>query len=254
MEQQLYQLSLLFAGIFNLVMAGAILYGNFYFRYYEVYLRSRLLTASSIAIFGVGFLAHYYFGWRFCWPEAATALSVTYFHLGGMLLSWSHTSLLNPDYLDHYTAARDGVAVTACLAALWTGTKQGSELFLYIGICIFIVHVIWMSGIFLRTYYRVSHKLIEMKLGNVAGFVHWMLLSCYLIIGFGLGSIVFTAFLPTAIWPYSVLLCVGIGVFTYIFYSITEYGTVVDSTTNATEDVAMKEKKDLKNKNLSWNK
>lgn len=255
MEEQLYHLSLLLAGILNLIMAGALLYGNYYFRYYEIYHRSRLLTALCFAVFGVGFLTHYYYGWRFCWPEAATALSVTYFHLGGMMLSWSHTSLLNPEYLDHYTAIQDLVAAFVCLTFVWTGAIQGSELFLNVGIGIFVLHVAWMSAEFLLTYHRVRHRLLEIRLGNITGFVRWMLLSCYLIIGFGLGSVIFTAFLPTAVWPYTVLLCVGMAVFTYIFYSISEYGTVIDSTTNATEDVAMKDNtKSKRKKSILWNK
>jgi hypothetical protein len=64
-----------------------------------------------------------------------------------------------------------------------------------------------------------------------------MLLSCHLIIAFGIGSIVFTILLPTAIWPYTVLLCVGGMVFAYIYYSISEYGAVIDYATNVAEDV-----------------
>ena len=65
-----------------------------------------------------------------------------------------------------------------------------------------------------------------------------MLLSCHLIIVFGIGSIVVTACLPTAVWPYTLLMAIGILVFVYIFFSINDYGYVIDSTTNATEDVA----------------
>ena len=49
-----------------------------------------------------------------------------------------------------------------------------------------------------------------------------------------------TALLPEAVWPYSVLLCVGNAVFCYIYYSLDNYGAVVEAATNATEDIHKK--------------
>ena len=46
----------------------------------------------------------------------------------------------------------------------------------------------------------------------------------------------FTSFFPVVAWPFTVLLIVGAMVFVYIYYSINEYGLVIDSATNATED------------------
>jgi hypothetical protein len=36
--------------------------------------------------------------------------------------------------------------------------------------------------------------------------------------------------------PYTVLLCMGIAVYCYIFYSLTEYGNAIEASTCATED------------------
>ena len=93
---------------------------------------------------------------------------------------------------------------------------------------VFFLHVIWLVFVFYRTYYRVSRRLIAMQRGTAEQFVRWMLRSCHLIILFGVGSVTLTAFVPTAMWPYTLLLCCGIGVFFYIFYSLTEYGFVID--------------------------
>lgn len=87
------------------------------------------------------------------------------------------------------------------------------------------------------TYYRVKHRLQELALGSIEHFVKWMLLSCHLIISFGIGSIIITVSVPTLIWPYTVLEVVGILVFVYIFFSLNDYGNYIDSATNATEDV-----------------
>jgi signal transduction histidine kinase len=64
-----------------------------------------------------------------------------------------------------------------------------------------------------------------------------MSISCLLIIFFGFFSVIFTALLPHAIWPYTVLLCIGIAVFVYIFYSLDNYGTFIEAATCATEDI-----------------
>ncbi len=240
MEQQLYHLVLLVSGIVNLIMAFGLVYSSSDYHYYGVYRRSCLLTACSLAFFGIGFLLHDQFGWRFYWHEAATALSVTYFHLGGTFIAWSHTSLLNPNFLKRSVLMRDTAALAASITCLWTGALGGAPLCLSIGIGIFLIHVSLMSIIFLRTYYRISHQLVDMQFGSVAYFVRWMIRSCYLIITFGLGSIIMTALLPTAVWPYTMLLCIGNFIFIYIYYSIVQYGIVIDDATNATEDVAIK--------------
>ncbi len=239
MSQQLYHFCLLISGFVNLLMAFGLLYSSSDYAYYHIYRRSCRLTALSLAVFGIGFLLHHQLEWRYRWPEAATALSVTYFYVGGMLLSWSHTSLLKPDYMHWSVVLRDMVTMSAGACCLWTGVTTDSSVLLDLGIIVFLVHVAILSYIFLRTYYHVSRQLVDMQFGSIAVFVKWMIRSCYLIIGFGLGCIVMTALLPRALWPYTILLCVGNLVFIYIYYCITQYGIVVDAATNATEDIAL---------------
>ena len=250
MEQQLYHLTLLLSGITCIVMAAALSYNNFYYRDYRIYKRSRLLTALTLTTFGIGFLLHLYFGWRTCWPSAATALSVTYFHIGGTMLSWSHTSLLNPEYLNRFRVIRDMTALVVNIVTLWTGVFFDISFLTGIGIGIFLTHVTWMSTDFLRTYLRVSRLVRQLPITKENA--HWwtigaqhstfygqrsMSISCYLIILFGLGSIIMTALLPHVVWPYSVLLCVGNAVFCYIYYSLDKYGAIIEAATNATEDI-----------------
>ena len=128
MEQQVYHLTLLLSGITCIVMAAALSYNNFYYRDYRIYKRSRLLTALTLTTFGIGFLLHLYFGWRTCWPSAATALSVTYFHIGGTMLSWSHTSLLNPEYLNRFRVIRDMTALVVNTdTSVWRSALQVTE-------------------------------------------------------------------------------------------------------------------------------
>ena len=228
MELALYDLSLLIVGGLDLAMAIGLLVNNYAYRHYPVYHRSRVLTAVFFAVFGIGLLLHYHFHWRQTCPPMAMALSLTYFHIAGVAITWSHTSLLNPRYLSRRVVARDVAFLIIGLPAYWLTT---------VGVYIFLLHATLMTYDFYSTYYHLNRHSFP-TLGKVGGraIFRWMLLSCHLIIFFGIGSIVFTYLLPTAIWPYSVLLCVGGLVFIYIYYSISEYGTVIDSATNAVED------------------
>ena len=228
MELALYDLSLLIVGALDLAMAIGLLVNNYAYRHYPVYHRSRVLTAVFFAVFGIGLLLHYHFHWRQTCPPMAMALSLTYFHIAGVAITWSHTSLLNPRYLSRRVVARDVAFLAIGLPAYWLTT---------VGVYIFLLHATLMTYDFYSTYYHLNRHSFP-TLGKVGGraIFRWMLLSCHLIIFFGIGSIVFTYLLPTAIWPYSVLLCVGGLVFIYIYYSISEYGTVIDSATNAVED------------------
>ena len=228
MELALYDLSLLIVGGLDLAMAIGLLVNNYAYRHYPVYHRSRVLTAVFFAVFGIGLLLHYHFHWRQTCPPMAMALSLTYFHIAGVAITWSHTSLLNPRYLSRRVVARDVAFLIIGLPAYWLTAA---------GVYIFLLHATLMTYDFYSTYYHLNRHSFP-TLGEVGGraIFRWMLLSCHLIIFFGIGSIVFTYLLPTAIWPYSVLLCVGGLVFIYIYYSISEYGTVIDSATNAVED------------------
>ena len=215
-------------GGLDLAMAIGLLVNNYAYRHYPVYHRSRVLTAVFFAVFGIGLLLHYHFHWRQTCPPMAMALSLTYFHIAGVAITWSHTSLLNPRYLSRRVVARDVAFLIIGLPAYWLTT---------VGVYIFLLHATLMTYDFYSTYYHRNRHSFP-TLGEVGGraIFRWMLLSCHLIIFFGIGSIVFTYLLPTAVWPYSVLLCVGGLVFIYIYYSISEYGTVIDSATNAVED------------------
>ena len=71
----------------------------------------------------------------------------------------------------------------------------------------------------------------------VIGFQRSIRVSCHLIVIFGLGSIAITAAFPTQRLPYIILMAMGIVVFCYIYYGLTNYGSVAEAGTNATEDI-----------------
>ena len=97
---------------------------------------------------------------------------------------------------------------------------------------IFFLHAPYIAFTFYRTYYRVRRSLssrivdgnaprwwTEETKREVLSLHHSFVLCCHLIILFG-------------------LLCLGIAVFCYIFYALEEYGSVIESATNATEELS----------------
>ena len=181
MELALYDLSLLIVGGLDLAMAIGLLVNNYAYRHYPVYHRSRVLTAVFFAVFGIGLLLHYHFHWRQTCPPMAMALSLTYFHIAGVAITWSHTSLLNPRYLSRRVVARDVAFLIIGLSAYWLTT---------VGVYIFLLHATLMTYDFYSTYYHLNRHSFP-TLGKVGGraIFRWMLLSCHLIIFFGIGSI-----------------------------------------------------------------
>jgi len=237
------------AGGINLLLAFVLWYNNLWFRNYEVYRRARLLVALCYVVFALGFFLHAHFEWRTTWPAAASALSVSYFHIGGVLFGWSHTSLMRPDYLTRHVVVRDLVILVVGLTGYWTAVANSSLFTLHSSLLIFFLHACFISFTFYRTYFQVRRSLMRMPADEkapawwtpqtkrtVLNGHHSFVISCHFIVLFGIGSMVVTAAFPHQTIPYIVLLCVGIEVFCYIFYSLTEYGDVIEAATYATED------------------
>lgn len=249
MEQHLYDIALMLGAAMNMAMALVLVHNNYAYRYYDVYRRSRSMTALTFFVFGIGFLMHYFFHWRTEWPAAASALTVSYFHIGAVLFGWGHISLLNPFYLTRRVIIRDFSILFVGITIYWTSVLLYS-VFTYQFI-IFFLHASYIAFVLYRTLYRVSRQTAALPKNesnatwwtdeariSVINFQRSINTSCHLIILFGLGSVAITACFPNDIWPYTILLIVGIGVFCYIFYALTEYGANIEAGTNATEDVS----------------
>lgn len=250
--QELYNIVLLVAAVANVVMGCSLLDGNTSYRDYEVYRRSRLFTALCYLLFAAGFVAHSQLGWRSEWPAGASALSVSYFHMAAVLFGWSHISLLNPNYLTRNIVVRDVAILVLGLIAYWTAAITQLSI-LNFQFSIFFAHALWISYTFYRTLVRVRPLTKHLPQSNVnarwwtdanrqmvIGFQRSIRISCHLIIIFGIGSIAITAAFPTQRLPYIILMLLGIAVFCYIYYALSNYGSVIEAGTNATEDVAEK--------------
>lgn len=242
MELMIYRLALFLTAIINLIMAGMLWNGSKAYKKYAIYYRTRLLTTLWIAVFGLGYLIHGTFMWRFSWPTAASALTVSYFHIGAICFSWGYTSLLNPNYLTRRIVWRDTLIFVFALITYWTVALlwQKAPGFTLLSFVMFFAYAAWIVFKFYHTYNMVSSRMLRLSFGNVMGFVRWMQVCCDLIILFGISSVAITSIFPTDFWPFTLLLFAGVGMFAYIAYSLNKYGITIETTTEATENVALK--------------
>ena len=239
MEILSYKAALLLTGVINLFMAAMLIKGSKPYRQYAIYSRTRLLTALWIGVFGLGYIMHCVFMWRYTWPTAASALTVSYFHIGAICFSWGYTPLLNPRYLTRPIVVRDSLYFFFGLLVYWTVAflwKQEAT-FTLLSYCLYFLYAAWIVFRFYQTYSQVSSRLLRLSYGNVMDFVRWMQVCCDLIVLFGICSVIITGIFPTDFWPYTVLLVAGVGMFAFISYSLNKYGKTIETTTEATNKV-----------------
>ena len=257
MAEALYRITLVLTGLMNLGMAVVLLRHTSRYVKYPTYRITRILTVIWLTAFGLGYMLHAAFVLRNTWPTAASALTVTYFHIGALCFSWGYTSLLNPTYMKKFVVVRDltffvvGLLIYWSVAFLWKDAPN----YTFLSFCVFFAYALWIVIVFYRTYNRVSYRMMKMSIGSVGSFVRWMQVCCDMIVLFGIGSVTITGIFANALLPFVLLLCAGVGMFGYIVYSLEKYGEVIDDATRTAIHVARweKAKKEKDNKLRSLN-
>ena len=229
MELDLYKVSLVFMGLLNLVLAGWLLLGSKPYRQYKDYHRTRIAAAIWMIAFALGYFINVSLKLRFVWPSAASALTVTYFHIGVICFSWGFTPLLNHEYLTRRVIIRDLAIFLSAMCCYWTvaATWKNAPLYTALSFIPFFLYGLYAAIVFYRTYNLVSERKIRMKYGNLLGFIRWMQMCCDLIVLFGLGSVAITGIFPLETWPYIALLWVGLAIYVTITLSVERYGKVI---------------------------
>lgn len=234
-QEYFYGLSLLLGAVVNFVLSALLVFDPENFEVYVEtprYLRSRYMTALSLTLFGIGFVLHWWFMPRLTHPYIASALTLAYFHAGGVLFSMSHTGLVDHRYLTSKVVARD-VTILLIGEGLYALTAMTESLaLLHVGFALFFLHIGFLTCVFYRHFHRMYQLLgsaAENWIPNESDHnIRWMFFSCHLIIGFGIGSEVITALFPHDTWPFTLLMFVSIPVFTYIYKALENYRAFVE--------------------------
>jgi hypothetical protein len=236
MDELIYRIALVITGFLNLGMAVLLLIHTGQYKKYRIYRMTRNLTTIWLVAFGLGYMVHAAFFWRYTWPTAASALTASYFHVGALCFNWGYTSLLDNSYLKRSVIIRDLAIFVIGLIGYWTVAFlwDDAPTYVLISFCAFFLYAVLSITIFYRTYNRVSYRMLKMSMGSVGSFVRWMQVCCDLIIMFGVGSVAITGIFPNSLWPYVFLLFAGVGMFGYMVYSLERYGNVIEAATRAT--------------------
>jgi len=233
MELVIYRLSLAFTGLMNLGLAAWLLLRSDPYRAYPDYMRTRRCVAVWMVAFSVGYMIHALFLLRFSWPSAGAALTGTYFHLGAICFSWGFTPLLHHNYLTLRVKIRDSIYYVLSVGIYWTVAflKHDAPLLSAFSLLPFFLYGLYITIVFYRIYNLVSERKIKMQTGTLSGFIRWLQMCCDLIVLFGLGSVAMTGIFPLAIWPYTVLLWVGMAIYITITLSVDRYGKEIIQNT-----------------------
>ena len=229
MEEVIYRITLLLTGLMNLGMAIGLHRHTSRYVEYPIYRMTRILTSIWLTAFAIGYMLHAAFIWRNTWPTAASALTVSYFHVGAICFSWGYTSLLDPDYLKRRIVIRDLAIFMVGMLGYWSVALCWKEAPTYtlLSFILFFLYGLWVIIVFYRTYNRVSYRMMKMSMGSVSGFVRWMQVCCDMIVMFGIGSVTITGIFANELVPYVLLLCAGVGMFGYMVYSLEKYGQII---------------------------
>ena len=230
-EEYFFSVSLIVAAVVNFVLAFMLLFDSNNYLYTETprYLRSRRLTGFSLMVIGAGFLLHWWFMPHFTNLLLGKALSFSYFHIGGVLLSMSHTSLIDRHYLNRRVAWRDVMVLLVSLMVYWINAFIGNLTLTYLGSTLFFLHIGYLTYVFYSHFLRIYRQLgsyADYKPNDTDHEVLWLHYSCHLIIAFGIGGMLCTLVFHDATLPFTILLCLGVFVFTYIYKTLDSFSVV----------------------------
>lgn len=93
-----YNVVLMIGVMINGYIGLLLLLQSFMEHRHASYRRALMFSGIVLWIYAVGFGLHLHFQWRTVSPALASALTLTYVHMSGVLFSWSHTGLVDPFY------------------------------------------------------------------------------------------------------------------------------------------------------------
>lgn len=237
MEPTAYNITLVIGIMVNGFAGLLLMLQSFYEGDHPPYRRALGLTALALWIFAIGFWCHLEYHWRTTNPALASALTLTYFHICGMLFSWNHTGLADPFYPTWKICLRDLTLVAIAVPCYWMTDQPVLRHAAYV-VC--ALHCTWLAITFYRHYYCMRRGQRKVTTDpRIRLRVRFMAVFCHLIVAFGIGGIIVTALTPHVEWPFTLLLGAATLVFSYIAGSLSFYNEVAERVGNAIEDAAL---------------
>jgi len=231
---KIYNALLLVGSANNFILAVALVLIAMKSRYkvYKSFQRSCLLSAFAFIVFGLGYLLHAVYQPRLVSPMMATALNLSYYHLGGVLFAFSYTVLMSPRYITGRTVFFN-VALT-CLALLcywypFFDTLVPSETW-KLAYGLFFLHLSVLAIIFYRAYLKKCKEEPERARESLQIFRNQLPISSHMIVGFGFGCVVLFALYPDVLILYALLMVVSYYVFYFIYRALFLYGSKLEKT------------------------
>jgi len=226
---KIYHALLYVASANNIILALALVLFAMKSRYkiHKDFQRSCLLSALAFLVFGVGYLLHAAYQPRLVSPMMATALNLSYYHLGGALFAFSYTSLMSPRYITGRTVFINVILICLALLCYWYPffeTQTPSETW-KLAYGFFFLHLSGLAFVFYRAYLKKYKEEPEKAKETLNVFRNELPISSHLIVGFGFGCMVLFALYPDVLILYALLMVVSYYVFYFIYRALLHYGS-----------------------------
>lgn len=240
MEPTAYNITLVMCLLVNAFAGVLLILQSFFQHRHPNYKRALICTGLMLWVFAAGFVLHLVFHWRTDDPVLASALTITYFHICGILISWSHIGLVDPFYPSWRIYVRDVAILALAVPCYWLVADASLSWLRHVGYVVGVGHIVWLCATFYRKYYSMRRSLPEVTTDtHIRHLTKFMVISCHLIVAFGIVGSIVAALTPTEEWPMTLLLGAGAVVFAYIALTLLFYQDVLEPASNAIEDIAL---------------
>ncbi len=194
---------------------------------FNIYRKSRRIAGGAFLVYCIQFFLQWRFDLRDFFPVIATAVNITFFYLGIILLGFSLISLLSEKPLKTKSFIRPIIIWAIVCSIVWFAvfclpqniTKWG----LWLGKLSHFGYAIIILIKLIKLYRNAVMKIKNYHSYNVAIFIQWMSKCLFYGIGVGLATIVLLTITPQSKWTVIILLAMGILFFYYVFMNIVDY-------------------------------
>lgn len=224
---KLYNALLYISGVSNLIFA-VILTIRAYTRKYighNGYKRACIIASFSIVIFGIGFLLHAVYNPRIFCPPVASALSISYYHICGVLFGLSYLTLMKPRFVTRKSVLINAAVLVAGLIGYWyplTQTLNPSPTW-NLAYLIFLAHTGTLAVLFYLYFNKIKNKNKTKSISFLVPFINYSSKSSHAFIAMGLGTGLLYAIFPDTVIIYVILMIIAYYLFYYIFKSYYYY-------------------------------